>query len=310
MSWQRGIANVLVRLMVRRRLRSWRPGQAGAAFVRGIFGQPRWLRARRARLARVTKVVDAPVQGEWVHPLDGVVDSGRTILYLHGGGYIFCSEETHRPITTTLANAARARVFAPRYRLAPEHPFPAAVDDALASAEWLFTQGVDPARTVVAGDSAGGGLALALLLARRDRGLAPMAGAYLLSPWTDLAATGGTIVSNDGADAMFIGHRIGTFAREYLGNAPATDPLASPHYAEKAGLPPLLIQVSTQEVLLDDARRLDASARAAGVEVTLQTWDDLPHVWQLFTPFLPEARDALGRAATWISTRVPSRPGH
>lgn len=309
MSWQAGIANALLRVMVRRRWKEWRPGAGGAQLLRRIFGQPRALRDARARDARVSKVEGGAVHGEWVLPLDGVVEDGRTILYLHGGGYVFCTEETHRALTTTLANRAKARVFAPAYRLAPEHPFPAAVDDAKAAAAWLFEQGVDPARTIVAGDSAGGGLALALLLARRDAGLAPMAGAYLLSPWTDLAGTGESMTTNRDRDAMFASDRIAEFAREYLGSEPPTHPLASPLYADLTGLPPLIIQAGSDEVLLDDARRLAERARAAGVEVWIETWPGVPHVWQLWTPYLPEARDALARAVTWITTHVPVRSG-
>ncbi len=307
MSWQAGIANVLLRVMVRRRWTGWTPGVEGARMLRRVFGQPRAMRDYRARSARVTKVREVIVEGEWVLPLDGTVEDGRTILYLHGGGYVFCTEETHRPLTTTLANLAKARVFAPAYRLAPEHPFPAAVDDALAAAAWLFEQGVDPARTIVAGDSAGGGLALALLIARRDAGLPPMAGAYLLSPWTDLAGTGASMETNRDRDAMFNPGRIATFAREYLGDVPATHPLASPLYAELAGLPPLCIQAGSDEVLLDDARRLAERARAAGVDVSITTWPGVPHVWQLWTPYLPEAREAIARAVAWITARVPAR---
>ena len=309
MSWQASVANLLIRVVVRRRWKEWKPGPEGARLLRTIFGQPRWLRDRRSRTARVSKVTDAPVPGEWVLPRDGVVEQGRAILYLHGGGYVFCTEETHRPVTTALANQARARVFVPAYRLAPEHRFPSAVDDALLAAEWLFAQGVDPATTIVAGDSAGGGLALALLVARRDAGLAPMAGALLMSPWTDLAATGGTMVSNNGRDVMFDGARVGLFAREYLGDTPPTHPLASPHYAVHAGLPPLCIQVGTDEVLLDDARRLAESARAAGVAVTLRTWDGVPHAWPLLTPYLPEAREAVAMGVAWFEARLRGAGG-
>lgn len=307
MSWQSAIINALTRRLIKSRWQHWRAGPDGVALLRATFAQPRWMRERRAGAARVTKVTEAPVPGEWVLPKDGVVEDGRTILYLHGGGYVFCTEETHRPLTTALANRARARVFVPAYRLAPEHPFPAAVDDCVAAAAWLFTQGAEPGRTVVGGDSAGGGLAAALCVARRDAGLAPLAGALLFSPWTDLAATGKSIESNASRDAMFVGSQIANFAREYLGATPATHPLASPLYADLAGLPPMLIQASTQEVLLDDARRLAERARAAGGIVTLREWDDLVHVWQMWTPFMPEARAAIAEAATWIRERVPSR---
>jgi acetyl esterase/lipase len=297
MSWQAHVVNALTRVVIRRRLPGWRPGPEGAAFLRGIFGQPRRLRAWRARQATVTKTPSAPAKGEWVLPRDGIVDGGRTILYLHGGGYLFCTEETHRPITTSLANRARARVYAPAYRLAPEHRFPAAVDDAQASVE---------SQIVVAGDSAGGGLALALLIARRDAGAAPLAGALLFSPWTDLAATGDTIRSNADSDALFVAPGIAELAKEYLGATPATNPLASPHYGDVRGLPPITIQVSAQEVLCDDSRRMAAKLREAGVPVSIREWPTVVHVWQMFTPWLPEAVEALDEAAAWVRARVPA----
>ncbi len=307
MSWQAVVTNALVRYLIRRRLQDVQPGMDGVRLVRRVLGQPRWMRERRARRARISKVTDAPVRGEWVLPLDGIVEDGRTILYLHGGAYIACTEETHRAVTCALSNQARSRVFAPAYRLAPEHPFPAALDDAMAAADWLASQGVDPARTIVAGDSAGGGLALALLVARRDAGKPAFAGGLLFSPWTDLAATGASIRTNDGRDAMFVGAGVAPTALAYLQQTPATHPLASPHYASHAGLPPLCIQASADEVLLSDAERLAQSVAAAGGDATFRRWPGVPHVWQLFTPYLPEARDAIEAAVAWIKTRVPNR---
>ncbi len=158
---------------------------------------------------------------------------------------------------------------------------------------------------MVAGDSAGGGLALALLLALRDAGEPPPAAAVLFSPWTDLAATGASIIDNDAADALFFGSWVGPEARHYLGDTPATNPLASPVYADLTGLPPLLIQVGDGEVLLDDSRRVYGNARQSGVEATLETWRGVPHGWQIFAPILPEARAALRSASAFIRARVP-----
>jgi acetyl esterase/lipase len=237
--------------------------------------------------------------GEWIER-DGGNPVGRTVLFCHGGGYFFCSPATHRPITLSLGVGAEAQVFSLDYRLAPEHRFPAAVDDAVAAYRALLQQGVPAKQIVLGGDSAGGGLALATMLSLRDAGEMLPSGAVLFSPWTDLAGTGETLVSNDRSDVMFSGAGIKSGARYYLGDAPATDPLASPLYADLAGLPPLFVQASRAEVLLADSTRLVDKARAAGVAVEFEAWPGLPHVWQIFTPFLPEARAALAKATAFI----------
>jgi monoterpene epsilon-lactone hydrolase len=277
--------------------------------AQGFFPSPKlpsgWRRRDRYRGgdSGVDPGVDASLSGEWIEPTDPETSVGTqpTVLYLHGGGYYFCSPRTHRPITYALATGARARVFALDYRLAPEYPFPAAVDDALAAYRALLEQGIAHTSIVLAGDSAGGGLALATLVALRDAGDLLPAAAVVFSPWTDLAATGHSIVSNTERDVMFHGASIGPAAQIYLGDASATDPLASPLYADLHGLPPLLIQASDSEVLRDDALRFAQRAREAGVEVQLETWPDTPHAWQIFAQWLPEARTALGRACVFIT---------
>lgn len=210
---------------------------------------------------------DGALPGEWIEPADSdsLGDAPPVVFYLHGGGYFFCSPRTHRSITIGLAVHARARVFALDYRLAPEHPFPAAVLDALAGYRGLLAQRVAPSRIVVAGDSAGGGLSLALLVALRDAGDPLPAGAILYSPWTDLAATGASLVENDASDVMFRGAWMARGATLYLGDSgvPADHPLASPLYADFTGLPPLHCYVSTSEVLRDDTLRMAERARAA-----------------------------------------------
>ncbi|HXZ10655.1 MAG TPA: alpha/beta hydrolase [Paraburkholderia sp.] len=243
-----------------------------------------------------------PLRGEWLEPLADSRRSApaRTILYLHGGGYYFCSPRSHRSLVFELARRADARTFSLDYRLAPEHRFPAALDDSLAAYRWLLAVGTPAGSIVIAGDSAGGGLALASLIALRDAGDALPAGALLFSPWTDLAATGESIRTNDGRDPMFSGPSIARGATIYLGDAAATHPYASPLYAEMGGLPPLFIQAGSTEVLLDDARRVAEKARAAGVSVEFEIWPDMPHVWQIFAPFIPEACKALDDAARFV----------
>jgi len=258
----------------------------------------------RAKLApgwRIRAESGAALNGEWIEPVAADHPARtRCILYLHGGGYVAMSARTHRSLTSRLACWSDARLFAQNYRLAPEHPFPAALDDAVAAYRALIGAGNPAHRIVVAGDSAGGGLALALLVAVRDAGLARPAAGVLFSPWTDLAAAGPSIVGNSDSDALFFGPYVAAQARYYLADTPATNPLASPVYADLAGLPPLLIQVSDSEVLLDDSRRVAANASKSGVAATLQLWRGVPHGWQVFAPILPEARAALRDAAAFI----------
>lgn len=253
------------------------------------------------RLREHDNTAHAPLRGEWLAPADAAHASGApTILYFHGGGYYFCSPRTHRSLVFGLATRAAAPAFSLDYRLAPEHRFPAALDDTTAAYRRLLAEGIAPQSIVIAGDSAGGGLALATLVALRDAGEPMPAGAVLFSPWTDLSASGASICSNDGADPMFAGVAIGRAAQVYLGDTPNTHPYASPVYADLHGLPPLLIQVGSTEVLLDDSRRVAERARSVGVEADLQIWPKMPHVWPLFVPFIPEAGRALDDAARFV----------
>ena len=239
------------------------------------------------------------VSGEWLRPASGA--TAGTLLYLHGGGYFACSPQTHRPITGGFAKRG-LEVFAPDYRLAPEHPFPAAIDDAVAAYRGLLARGIAPGDLTIGGDSAGGGLALATLLTLRAAGDPLPAATMLFSPWTDLAATGETLRSNRKRDAMFNGDGMDKAADVYLGGADPKHPLASPLYADLSGLPPTLIHAGTYEVLLDDSRRLAERARAAGTDVTLQTWPVVPHVWQLFA--MPESGRSMDAAAAFLKGKL------
>jgi len=247
------------------------------------------------------EVVDhGAVKGEWHRARDA--ERGRTIYYLHGGGYVFGSPKSHRGLTFALAQQSRADLFSLRYR--PEHKFPAAVDDAVAGYQWLIDQGRDPAKIIVSGDSAGGGLALALLLSCKERGLPMPAGAVLYSPWTDLAATGASLVTNEKTDVMFKKVYIAEGAKRYLGEADAKTPLASPLYADLAGLPPILTFVSDDEALYDDSTRLHVKLKAAGVATQLITEHGLAHVWPLFFPRFPEAGKSIAQSAAFIRERT------
>jgi len=244
---------------------------------------------------RITPALLGGIPGEWLETSDA---SPSTLLYLHGGGYIACSPQTYRSLTAGFARLG-FRVLAPDYRLAPEHPFPAAVDDALAAYRALRSSSAG--EIFVAGDSAGGGLALSLLIALRDSGDPLPAACALFSPWTDLAVTGDSIRLNDHRCAMFRGANIAPTAKYYLGAADSKNPLASPLYANLQGLPPLLIHVGEQEVLLDDSRRLADRARAARVPVELKIWPQVCHAWQLFQ-VIPEARQSLKEASQFFSS--------
>ncbi len=240
------------------------------------------------------------VPGERV---EGPTPGDIVLLYLHGGGYFGCSAESHRPITVYYALHG-FRVFAPDYRLAPENRFPAAVDDAVAFYRALLGAGYPAERVVVVGESAGGGLTLSLMLALRAAGDPLPAAAALFSPWTDLAATGDSIRTNTGRCAMFIGSDVAASARYYLGDTDPRNPLASPLYADLAGLPPLLIHVGADEVLRDDSTRLAERARAAGVFVELEIWPVVPHAWQLAPHLIPEARQSLRESIAFLRARV------
>ena len=238
------------------------------------------------------------VTAEWV-AADGASDS-RVVLYFHGGGYIIGSPRTHRPMLTHLSRDSGARVLSLDYRLAPEHPFPAPVEDAVASYRWLLSEGYDPSRIALAGDSAGGGLTVAALVQIRYLGLPVPAAGVCVSPWVDMEGLGESMETRAEADPMIVREGLLLSAKTYLGGADPRAPLAAPLYADLRGLPPLLIQVGDAEVLLDDSTRLAGVAREAGVKVQMDVWDDMIHVWPLFAPILPEGKQAIAQAGEFI----------
>jgi epsilon-lactone hydrolase len=238
------------------------------------------------------------VQSEWVSAPEA--DPGRAILYLHGGGYVIGSINTHRSLAARLSRAAKARVLVIDYRLAPEHPFPAAVDDSVAAYRWMLAQGLKPSRIAVSGDSAGGGLSAATLVAIRDAKLPLPAAGALLSPWVDMEGIGESMTSKDSVDPMVHKEGLLGMAKAYLGGQNPRTPLAAPLYADLAGLPPLLIQVGTSETLLDDASRLAERAKKAGVNVTYEPWENMIHVWQLFAPMLDEGQQAIEKIGAFV----------
>jgi acetyl esterase/lipase len=255
--------------------------------------------------AEVGRVAAAGVPCEWL--LAPGADPERRLLYIHGGGWTSGGLESHRPLSARISAATGCAVLAVDYRLAPEHPFPAGLDDCIAAYRWLRENGpggAAPARSVfVAGDSAGGNLTLALLLALKQRALPLPNAAVPISPSTDFLATGDSFRTRAERDPILTmgpeGLRM--LSLVYLqGRAKPEDPLASPLYGDFRGLPPLLFQVGDAEVLLDDSTRAAERARAAGVDVTLEVWPEMPHVWHAFAPFLPEATRAIEQLGAFV----------
>jgi acetyl esterase/lipase len=269
----------------------------------------------RRGFARMERLVPPPPRGTTTHHVDAGGVAGdlvstrasrpdRHLLYLHGGAYAVGSPRLYRHFTWRMADAARARVLIVDYRLAPEHPFPAGLDDAVAAWRWLLASGAAPETTAIAGDSAGGGLALATMLRLRDAGLPLPAAAVAMSPWTDLALTGASFRANAKADPMLVAADVPRFAAGYLAGADPRNPYASPLYGDPRGLPPTLIQTGSDEILRDDSVRMAEAMRAAGCAVDLQVWPKMPHTWQLLAPVLPEARAALVEIARFLEQRL------
>lgn len=243
------------------------------------------------------------IDGEWMSPADA--PQHKAILYFHGGGFRIGSVTSHRDLIAQIAVASGCRVLAINYRLAPEHRFPAALDDALAGYDWMLRKGLKSANIAFAGDSAGGNLALAAMLALRESKRPLPAAAVLMSPWTDLAATGASYVSRAEADPIHQRPMILALAKNYLGGqGDPCDPLVSPLYADLTDLPPLLIQVGDRETVLDDSVMLADKARAAGVEVDLQVWDGMIHVFQMFGAEIPEAHRAIADIAGFVDRHL------
>jgi epsilon-lactone hydrolase len=248
--------------------------------------------------ATVTPVDLDGIPGEWITVRES--DPAGVLLFLHGGGYNSGSCKTHRALAAHLARAGRTRALLIDYRLAPEHPCPAAIEDAVSAYRWLLQQGITPQQITLGGDSAGGGLALAALLAIRDGGGISPAAALLLSPWLDLALRGESMHTRAQIDPLTSYNDLRHAAMLYLGSLAADDPRASPLYADLHKLPPLLIHAGDHEVLRSDATRLAEQAQAAGVPVQLAIWDSMWHVWHAWADQLPEARAAIAQIGAFV----------
>ncbi len=252
--------------------------------------------------AKCEQVDAGGVPAEWVAAPG--CDAQRAVLYLHGGGYAIGSIATHRRLAYDISAASGARILVIDYRLAPEHPFPAAVDDATTAWSWLLQQGFAASRLAIAGDSAGGGLTLATLVNLRDRKLGLPGCAVMISPWVDLEGIGSSITARAAQDPMVQKAGLLWMAGMYLGGKDTRTPLAAPLYADLKGLPPILVQVGTAETLLDDATRIAEKLHTSGVEVRLAVWPNMLHVFPLFAPILSEGRDGCVEIGTFIRGRT------
>jgi acetyl esterase/lipase len=242
------------------------------------------------------------VSGEWQQATLGSADN--VILYLHGGAFVIGSPVSHRDMVGAIADAAQARAFIVDYRLAPETIFPGAVEDAVAAYKGLLANGEKAEKIIIAGDSAGGGLTMSTLVALRDEGVELPAGAVCISPWADLTFTGDSMIAKDKVDAMLGRGSLSWFADQYLAGQDAAQPLASPIFADLENLPPILIQVGSNEVLLDDAIRLNKALKKAAGDVTLEVWDGQMHVWHLMSTIVPEGKHAINVIGTFVKTHT------
>jgi monoterpene epsilon-lactone hydrolase len=238
------------------------------------------------------------VKAEWTSTPDA--DPASAILYLHGGGYVICSLDSHRHLAAEVGRASGARTLAIDYRLAPEHPFPAAVEDTVAAYRYLLDSGIKPNRIALAGDSAGGGLVVGSLLAIREAGLPLPACGWCISPWVDMEALGQSFVDRAEADPTVQKATILMMAQHYLVGTNPRHPHAAPLYGDLRGLPPLLIQVGAAETLLDDSVALARKAGAADVVVDLQIWPEMIHIWHIYFPMLAAARRAIGSGGSFV----------
>lgn len=242
------------------------------------------------------------VPAEWVRASNAAAD--RVVMHLHGGGYTKCSCNTARLTAAQISAASGCSVLVVDYRLAPEHPFPDALHDAVAAYRWLLEQGFEPGQVVVLGDSAGGGLALSALVTLVAEGDRLPRAAVLLSPWTDLSGSGESMTTRVDVDPWMTVHECRSSAEMYAAGEDLTHPLISPLFADLRGLPPLLVQVGTDEILLDDSLRLAGKAEKAGVQVTLDVWEGMWHVWHYFAPQLPEGVQAIARVGEFVQRQL------
>ncbi len=269
----------------------------------GTITEQRARQEKSVRFFRLPKQIRSEVindfsfSAEWIDSPDS--DDG-VILYLHGGAYALGSVHSHRELIARLVLATNCKALAIDYRRAPEDPFPAALDDSVQAYTWLLSKGVEPSQICIAGDSAGGGLAIATLITLREQGKPLPAGAICFSPWLDLTLSGDSVLKNMHLDPILSGTILQKYVNYYIGSHNADDPLISPLFGDLRGLPPIHLQTGRNEILLDDSIRFYEKAQQAGVDVTLNIWDDMFHVFQLFS-FLPETQESMKQVSAFVS---------
>lgn len=300
MSWQSRILNVVLQLG------KWQVAHGDIDMVKNQMRlsmnrlaeleiQPSWVRRHNELIAGVPC--------EWISVSETAADAG-IVLYMHGGGFVAGSPASHRDMAWRLSRESGLRVLMVDYRLAPEFPFPAQLDDCLAVYRALLDGGLAPARLAVAGDSAGGNLALVTVLSAREQGLPLPAAVIALSPWGDLTHSGESVVLNAKRDHMIPVGLIDQIATMYAGERDLTAPMLSPVFADYSGFPPLMLHAAAEEVLRDDALRINERAEAAGVDVSCHVWDKVPHAFPVFAQYLPEGRSAIRRMATFLQRHL------
>ncbi len=243
------------------------------------------------------------VPGEWLATGRHIV-SGRVMLYFHGGGYFFGSPRSHRALTWRLSRACRAKVLALDYRQPPDWTYPAPLEDAVAAYKGLLKRGYKPKDIILGGDSAGGNLVLVTLLKLREKGIPLPAGGVMISPWTDLSCQGESVITNEDSEQMIPVNALRFVSASYSKHSNEEDPFISPVYADLSGLPPLFIQVSSSEILYDDAARIAANARAANTPCRIQVWDNMMHVFQVLAGWMPEARMAVNEIGQFVNSTL------
>jgi acetyl esterase/lipase len=289
-----GTQTKIIMYFLRKQLSGW---------SKGTINEQRARQEKSARFFRLPKqirrqvITDIGVPSEWI---DYPNSCSGTILYLHGGAYALGSINSHRELIARLVNTTNCRALTINYRLAPENPFPAALEDAINAYDWLISIGINPSRICIAGDSAGGGLAIATLLALREKDMPLPAGVLCFSPWFDLTLSGDSVYKNENLDPILSSSILETYVNYYIGSNKASEPMISPLFADLRGLPPIHIQSGRNEILLDDSVRFYEKAQQAGVDVTLKIWDDMIHVFQLFD-FLPETKESMKQVSAFVS---------
>lgn len=284
--------------------------EASKLFLKSWNGKSKTINEQRTSMESLTKLIPVPksfkvdkinADGVYAEELYNTEENNQcVILHLHGGAYTFGTLNSQHIFATTIAKQTKCKVILPKYRLAPEYPFPAALNDGIKVYQWLLSQGIDSSKIIISGDSAGGGLAVATVMALRDKGLPLPSGVVCLSPWVDLLATGESHKTNINVDFALNSMDLDKSAKFYAGEEDFKNPLISPVYGNFTGFPPMLIHVGTEEILLDDSIMLAEKAREDNVDVTIKIWEGMWHVWHLMGNIVPEGKEAIEEVCEFI----------